>query len=585
MRFRVNFVTIFSELYSTYGLSKVNGKTFSLVNQINIGVFMKLRPLVKAIGLTLVVSQAAYASPNGKPFRALNALIEENTTAIDANGDLIEQNGDAILSLSSMLSALDGRVGTLETDVAGLTTRFGAVKLLVDDNTAEIVMANARITAVKVELTDLSLDVANNTQAIDDAEAEIAATNVRIVDLTADLAATNDNVAVNAAAIIDVEANIAAAELLLAQLQLDVVANAEEIAQTESDLNDLNASHDSLQAIVETNTTDIAQTEADIETAQGNLATLTTQYNDLVTLVQTNADTSDEAIATLRAEILTLIEANEDEIVINQAELVLLNDDLLQLAMDNTALANDLRAQMHAFSLLIDSNTTSIGALQTQIATLSASLSALNSSYNSLAALQIVLAGHVDDHHIELAQLTSDLNSLTVRVAMVEMGPGEAEFTFTDTPGDDVPPDALYQFLLANNNGLHTHIYVQASRLGVTAQYCMENAQWYIDNYIAFSQNRGNRVSGSWGKWASRNGSPWSSRTQAQRPNYYGPACIGAAYDWCAEWGLNGTTIAVLPARSQSFNQGTEVYANGHSRGNGAFTLRLGPSRASACGF
>jgi hypothetical protein len=86
---------------------------------------MRLRVALATLGIALLMPQTGSALPKGKPFEELNALIQENATAIDENGDLIEQNSTAILSLSSELTALDGRLGVLETDVDGLTTQFG----------------------------------------------------------------------------------------------------------------------------------------------------------------------------------------------------------------------------------------------------------------------------------------------------------------------------------------------------------------------------------------------------------------------------------------------------------------------------
>lgn len=400
---------------------------------------MRLHPIAGAIGiaLALLVSQSANALPNGKPFQELNALIEENATAIDENGDLIEQNSTAILALSTELSTLDGRVGVLETNVAGLTTRFGVLETSVATNTSDITLAFAKITSVQEELGALDTVVATNTQAITDAETAIAAAEADIDQLNTDLSALYDTVAINEAAITDVQADIAAAEARLSLLEADVITNAAEIQTTNDNLNDLNASLLSLQAIVDSNTARITQTESDIFDAQNNIATLSNQYNDLLALVGANADASDAAIAALKTELLALIAATEADIATNKADLQALSQDLLQMAQDNSAIAKDLRDQMLALALLVDSNSTSITALSTQVGTLSSTLTTLNAQYNSLSSLYGQLSDHVDAHHDELATLSLALSNLTNRVDLIDPDSVSnplplASYSFTD---------------------------------------------------------------------------------------------------------------------------------------------------------
>ena len=396
---------------------------------------MRLHPIAVAIGITLLVPQSANALPNGKPFQELNALIEQNATAIDANGNLIEQNSTAILALSAELSTLDGRVGVLETDVAGLTTRFGVVETTVASNANDITLAFARITSVQSELSNLDATVALNTQAISDAETAILAAEAGLAQLNTDLDALYITVATNQAAITGVQADIAATETYLSQLEADVVTNAAEIQTTNDNLNDLNASLSSLEAIVTSNLVKITQTESDIFNANNNISTLNTQYSDLLVLVSSSADASDAAIATLKVEILALIAATEVDIAANNTDLQALNQALLLLAQDNSAIAQDLRDQMLALALLVDSDSTSITALQTQVGTLSGTLTALNAQYNSLSSLYSMLSNHVDDHHDELGALSLALSNLTARVDVIDPSSAPqplASYSFTD---------------------------------------------------------------------------------------------------------------------------------------------------------
>lgn len=469
------------------------------------------------ITASFFMSQPIYALPNGKPFQELNALIEENATAIDANGELIEQNSTAILSLSSELSALDGRVGVLETTVGGLTTQFATLEGVVGKNTSDIVIANARIDAVRKELSELDATVSSNTQALADAEAALAAAEEKLAQRNADLSGLNDTVAVNQSAIADVEADIAAAEAGLAQLELDVVTNAAEIQTTKDNLNDLNASLASLQAIVDSNIARITQTEADIFAADGNIATLTNQYYDLETLINSTADASDAAIAALKAELTDLIEANQADIVTNKAELQALNADLLQLAQDNSAIAQDLRDQMLALALLVDSDSTSITALQTQVGTLSTTLTTLNAEYNSLSSLYATLKDHVDTHHDELEVLTLSLSNLSNRVDLIDpagVSNPLASYSFTDeySVTDIDHTENVRQFFI-DTPTLNRWIYVMMNTpsQNKVSEICVKDRDGVFDVFkISGDHNTGNVDIYSYGTSAYRlNNGEW----------------------------------------------------------------------------
>ena len=465
---------------------------------------------------TTLMSQAIYALPNGKPFKELNALIEENATAIDANGDLIEQNSTAILSLSSELSALDGRLGVLETDVNSLTTRFSSLETVVTNNSNDITLAQVRISAVQTELNSLDTAIATNTQAISDANTAIFTIEVELNNMQSDINNLNNTVSDNLAAIADVEANILSTESHLSELQLDVTTNAAEIATTQNNLNDLTASLASLQAIVDTNMAKIAQTEASVIDAENKLATLTNQYNELVASAQANADASDAAIAALKTELMSLIVATQNDIDANEVELQSLNDELLLLARSNSAIAQDLRDQMLALALLVDSDSTSITALQTQVGTLSSTLTTLNAEYNSLSSLYNNLLKHVNDHHDELANLEISLASLAEQVDLLDPSSNTtntALFTFTDKYlVDDVSHvDNLRQFFIDTpTNGKWIHAIFNTPAASKVTELCVKDSSdifsWVrnTENHakikiIDSSEGNGYRINyGSW---------------------------------------------------------------------------------------
>ena len=431
---------------------------------------------------TALMSQAIYALPNGKPFKELNALIEENATAINANGELIEQNSTAILSLSSELSALDGRLGVLETDVNGLTARFSSLEAVVSNNSNDITLAQVRISAVQTELNSLDTALATNTQAITDANTAILAIEVELDAMQADIINLNNTVSDNQIAISDVETKIMLTEAHLAELQIDVVTNAAEIEVTQSNLNDLNASVASLQAIVDTNLTKITQIESSVLESENKLTTLTNQYNDLTALAQANADASDAAIAALKTELLSLIAATQSDISANKVELQSLNDALLQLANNNSAIAQDLRDQMLALALLVDSDSTSITALQTQVGTLSSMLTTLNAEFNSLSSLYNNLENHVNEHHDELANLEIALASLSEQLDSLDPSNNTSTvslFTFTDkySVDDELHVDDLRQFLIDTpTNDRWVHVIFNTPAASKVTELCVKDS-------------------------------------------------------------------------------------------------------------
>jgi len=433
---------------------------------------MKIKHIVAA---TLLLSQTVSAAPNGRPFQELNALIEENASAIDGNGELIEQNSTAILSLSSELSVLDSRVVVLENNVDGFSARVESLETIVTTNSNDIILAFAKISSVHATLSEMDVTIASNTQAINNLEVSMSSTEESIAELNQNLGDLSAVVAVNASAITAVEDDILVAEAHLSSLQDDVVTNADEILSVQNDLNDLNASLASLNAIVDSNVSRIIQTEEDIATATEQLDILTAQHYDLYALIGANADASEEAIASLKTELSALIAANESGIIDNDAELVALSLELTKLAENNSAIAQDLRDQMLALALLVDSNSTSITALQTQVGTLSGALATLNAQYNQLSNLYNRLRSDSLYHQKQIDQLRSEMNGLSGRVDDLEALHAPV-YTFTDkyNVNDIAHVDALRDFFIGTPTlNQWVHVIFDTPARGRKTEVCL----------------------------------------------------------------------------------------------------------------
>jgi cysteine-rich repeat protein len=159
------------------------------------------------------------------------------------------------------------------------------------------------------------------------------------------------------------------------------------------------------------------------------------------------------------------------------------------------------------------------------------------------------------------------------------------EFTFTDTPQDDVAATALRDFFMSVPNPQPT-TWIMFEVLVAPNQgaWCAESADWYISQYLNMAQGGSTTQSGNWDKYV-RNGGPmvqWSAVMNSPYTNYWGTLCGSSAWDWCSEWGIGGLYLAVMPGNQVS----GESYANQWSGGaNWQAKIRVGPSRESACGF
>jgi hypothetical protein len=63
--------------------------------------------------------------------------------------------------------------------------------------------------------------------------------------------------------------------------------------------------------------------------------------------------------------------------------------------------------------------------------------------------------------------------------------------------------------------------------------------------------------------------------------NYFGAICGSNPYDWCSEWGFGSRFLGLMPS-----SNGRESWAGSGTAPSGtAITVRVGSSRAAACGF
>ena len=389
---------------------------------------MKLRHLVQAILITLIISQAVYAVPKGKPFEELNSLIKENAEAIDENGELIEQNSTAILALSTELSNISGRVDTLETGVGDLISRFDGLEAIVEGNSSRISTALAKINSVQTGMEELTGDVSANSEAIASTEANLSAAQNKLAAQELLLEELNASRDTNNAAIENVTAKIAIIEGQIAALD----SSDETLPDLQADLTQLNDSWAALVAMVNTNDTQIAQTETNITTLQNNISTLFSSYNDLQAIVNTTERADSATIEALKANMSDLIFSYEAQKISTENELAALNNQLLNLAEQNSAIATDLQSQMLTLSLLANSDSTSISALQIQVSVISGTLTLLNARYNNLSARYLQLTSLLNEQEEQILLIIQNLLALNSPIDQIR-----ESFIFHDKPDID----------------------------------------------------------------------------------------------------------------------------------------------------
>jgi hypothetical protein len=158
---------------------------------------------------------------------------------------------------------------------------------------------------------------------------------------------------------------------------------------------------------------------------------------------------------------------------------------------------------------------------------------------------------------------------------------GVASFTYVETPANDVPPSALFEFF-ADLPAVSESDYLFFEVAGASGgAWCSANAAFYVDSYLAFSPGGGTVDSGAWEKYTRSHGGSWSGPDTFGYRNYFGPNCNSGPYDWCSEWGLGSRFLMLTPSSS-----GWESVTPSDPPPNGSvITVTVASSRARACGF
>jgi len=155
-------------------------------------------------------------------------------------------------------------------------------------------------------------------------------------------------------------------------------------------------------------------------------------------------------------------------------------------------------------------------------------------------------------------------------------------FTFTDTPGDDVSANALYDFFaglpaVSSSDYLLFEIVSGGAAVGA---WCASNANFYVNNYLRLAASAGVVRSGNWEKYSRGPSGSWSGPDTSQYDNYFGVACNSTLFDWCSEWGLGGNFNRVMPGSTN-----WETFTGGGPIPGSTFKIAVGPTRAATCGF
>ncbi|XXX75581.1 Ig-like domain-containing protein [Sorangium sp. So ce134] len=163
---------------------------------------------------------------------------------------------------------------------------------------------------------------------------------------------------------------------------------------------------------------------------------------------------------------------------------------------------------------------------------------------------------------------------------------GVSVFSFVDTPADDVDAKSLYDFFssLGTVSSSQYILFEIATNAGTSA-WCSENAAFYVDTYIAqTNEGGGGFQSGPWNKYWRVLDGPWSGPDTAPYWNYYAASCDESPYAWCAEWDLGGNRFAVMPYHTVT--NGESYLDWSYSNGEGwVVTIAVGDDRLSTCGF
>jgi hypothetical protein len=151
---------------------------------------------------------------------------------------------------------------------------------------------------------------------------------------------------------------------------------------------------------------------------------------------------------------------------------------------------------------------------------------------------------------------------------------------FADTSGDNIGDTWLDASWAGLAVGTNWYLFVETQiDGGPPAHYCLSDAKYYIDSYLAntpgsFLESDGGRTkyyrSNLLGSWVS---------TNEVRTNYWGNVCNSTSYGWCIAWSMGGIAMAISP---NTTGWGEVVYS---TTSRSTMRFRVAPTRLSACGF
>jgi hypothetical protein len=162
-------------------------------------------------------------------------------------------------------------------------------------------------------------------------------------------------------------------------------------------------------------------------------------------------------------------------------------------------------------------------------------------------------------------------------------------FAFTDTTGNDIADNALFQFFQTATASATDYIYFDIVETPMRrVSWCSVNAAFYRTNYLSKAPTFGTATSGSWNKWrkAPITGNAWQGPDTAGHLNTFGNDCFGD-YSWCSEQFPTEPQNSIFPDRTND----CEIYdlATGFcSLSTGTswqLTIRIASTRLLACGF
>ena len=154
-------------------------------------------------------------------------------------------------------------------------------------------------------------------------------------------------------------------------------------------------------------------------------------------------------------------------------------------------------------------------------------------------------------------------------------------FQFADTSGNNISDtwlDTNWTNLLVESSW---YLFVEVQmNAGEPVQYCLSDAKWYVDNYLAITPGGSSISDGGMTKYyRPSTGGAWLVTNEA-RTNFWGTTCSsGGLYSWCIAWGMGGATLGIVPTEI-NFGEVRSATATPST-----MRLRVAPTRLSACGF